>query len=58
MKDEFGNTLTNHTVGEVYCFVVDDEIQAVNDGSLNNIAATVLNIMNIPKPKQMDKSLI
>jgi 2,3-bisphosphoglycerate-independent phosphoglycerate mutase len=58
MKDEKGNTLTNHTVGDVYCFVVCDIVSRVKNGSLNNIAPTILKLMNIKKPKEMDKPLI
>jgi 2,3-bisphosphoglycerate-independent phosphoglycerate mutase len=58
MKDKEGNTLTNHTVGDVYCFVIADEVSEVKDGALNNIAPTILKLMNIDIPKQMDKPLI
>ena len=42
MKDEDGKTLTNHTVGDVYCFVIADEVTEVKEGALNNIAPTIL----------------
>ena len=58
MKTENGETLTNHTVGDVWCFVIDDEVKKVKNGSLNNIASTVLELMNIEVPKEMDRSLI
>lgn len=58
MKDEKGNTLTNHTVGDVYCFVVANNIKEVKTGSLNNIAPTVLKLMNINIPDEMDEALI
>lgn len=58
MKDEEGNTLTNHTVGDVYCFVIADNIKVVKTGSLNNIAPTVLKLMNLEIPKEMDEPLI
>ena len=58
MKDNEGNTLTNHTVGDVYCFVIDDNVKEVKTGSLNNIAPTVLKLMNIEIPSQMDEPLI
>jgi len=50
MRDKDGNILTNHTVGEVFCFVIDDEVKKVKNGGLNNIAPTV--------PKEMDEPLI
>lgn len=58
MKDEEGNTLTNHTVGDVYCFVLANEVKEVKTGSLNNIAPTILKLMNLEIPKEMDEPLI
>ncbi|MCT7539619.1 2,3-bisphosphoglycerate-independent phosphoglycerate mutase [Aliarcobacter cryaerophilus] len=58
MKDENGNTLTNHTVGDVYCFVIAPNITKVKEGSLNNIAPTVLKLMELDIPKEMDEPLI
>ncbi|MGJ0311828.1 2,3-bisphosphoglycerate-independent phosphoglycerate mutase [Aliarcobacter cryaerophilus] len=58
MKDENGNTLTNHTVGDVYCFVIAPNVTKVKNGSLNNIAPTVLKLMGLDIPKEMDEPLI
>ncbi|MBP9615633.1 MAG: 2,3-bisphosphoglycerate-independent phosphoglycerate mutase [Aliarcobacter sp.] len=58
MRDENGNTLTNHTVGDVYCFVIAPNVKEVKVGSLNNIAPTVLKLMNLAIPSQMDEPLI
>ena len=58
MRDENGNTLTNHTVGDVYCFVIASNITKVKEGSLNNIAPTVLKLMGLDIPKEMDEPLI
>lgn len=58
MKDENGNTLTNHTVGDVYCFVIAPNITKVKEGSLNNIAPTVLKLMGLDIPEEMDEPLI
>jgi 2,3-bisphosphoglycerate-independent phosphoglycerate mutase len=58
MKDEDGNTLTNHTVGKVWCFVDAPNVTKVEAGGLNNIAPTVLKLMNIEIPSEMDHSLI
>jgi len=58
MRDDNGNVLTNHTVGKVWCFVVADGITKVEAGALNNIAPTVLHLMGIPRPSEMDHSLI
>jgi len=58
MKDDQGNTLTNHTVGKVWCFVKADGVTKVEAGGLNNIAPTVLKLMGLEIPKEMDHSLI
>lgn len=58
MKDKNGKTLTNHTVGDVFCFVMAQGVNKVKIGSLNNIAPTVLKLMEIEKPKEMDEALV
>jgi len=58
MKDDEGNTLTNHTVGKVWCFVMADGVTKVEAGGLNNIAPTVLKLMDIEIPSEMDHALI
>ncbi|RXJ56180.1 2,3-bisphosphoglycerate-independent phosphoglycerate mutase [Candidatus Marinarcus aquaticus] len=58
MKSEEGKVLTNHTVGDVYCFILADGVQEVKPGSLNNIAPTVLKLMNLQIPQEMDNPLI
>ena len=58
MKDEDGHTLTNHTVGKVWCFVDAQDVKKVDNGGLNNIAPTILQLMNIEIPQEMDHSLI
>jgi len=58
MKDSHGNILTNHTVGKVWCFVIADGVTKVEEGGLNNIAPTILKLMNIEIPSEMDHSLI
>lgn len=58
MKDDNGNVLTNHTVGKVWCFVESDGVSKVESGGLNNIAPTVLKLMDIEIPSEMDHSLI
>jgi len=58
MKDKDGNILTNHTVGEVWCYILADEVTELKDNmGLNNVAPTVLKIMGIDIPKEMDKAL-
>lgn len=59
MCDMQGHVLTNHTVGEVWCFVIADGIRKVKEGcGLNNIAPTVLKLMGLEIPKEMDEPLI
>jgi 2,3-bisphosphoglycerate-independent phosphoglycerate mutase len=58
MRDEDGSVLTNHTVGKVWCFIEADGVTKVQSGGLNNIAPTVLELMGIEIPKEMDHSLI
>lgn len=57
MKDDEGNILTNHTVGDVYCFVMGTNVETIKNGGLNNIASTVLKLMGLPKPIEMDEPL-
>lgn len=58
MKDDEGNVLTNHTVGKVWCFVDAPNVSKVEAGGLNNIAPTVLKLMDIEIPSEMDHGLI
>ena len=58
MRDDEGNILTNHTVGKVWCFVMADGVTKVEAGGLNNIAPTVLKLMDVEIPQEMDHSLI
>jgi 2,3-bisphosphoglycerate-independent phosphoglycerate mutase len=58
MKDNEGNTLTNHTTEDVYCFLISEKYKALKDGGLNNIAPTVLKLMDVEIPDEMDEPLI
>ena len=58
MQDSEGHTLTNHTVGDVWCYVIADGVDRLQDGGgLNNIAPTVLKVMGLKIPSEMDSSL-
>lgn len=57
MKDNNGNKLTNHTVGYVWCFVIDKDVSKVANGGLNNIAPSILKLLNIPQPNDMSGAL-
>ena len=59
MKDKDGNVLTNHTVGDVWCYILADGVDSVaEDKGLNNVAPTVLKLMGLDIPKEMDEPLI
>ena len=58
MKDQNGDILTNHTVGKVWCFVEAEGVTKVEAGGLNNIAPTVLKLMGLEIPSEMDHSLV
>jgi len=59
MKDSQGNVLTNHTVGEVWCFVLAEGVTEVKEGcGLNNVAPSVLKLMGLEIPEEMDAPLI
>ncbi len=58
MLDDEGNVLTNHTVGDVWCFVMAPGVREVKPGALNNIAPTVLKLMGLPIPEVMDEPLV
>ncbi|NOR55429.1 MAG: 2,3-bisphosphoglycerate-independent phosphoglycerate mutase [Sulfurovum sp.] len=59
MQDKEGHVLTNHTVGEVWCFVLAEGVTALKEGcSLNNVAPTVLQLMGLEIPSEMDETLL
>ncbi len=58
MRDDAGNILTNHTVGKVWCFVMGHGVESVHVGALNNIAPTILKLMDLEIPSEMDAPLI
>lgn len=59
MCDIKGNISTNHTVGDVWCFVLAEGVEKVEEGcGLNNIAPAVLKLMGLEIPEEMDAPLI
>jgi len=58
MASSDGSKLTNHTTYDVFCFVDAVGVNDVKNGGLNNIAPTVLKLMGLEIPKEMDKTLI
>ncbi|WP_333804597.1 2,3-bisphosphoglycerate-independent phosphoglycerate mutase [Sulfurospirillum sp.] len=58
MFNENGSKLTNHTTFEVYGFVMDKRVKSVQKGGLNNIAPTILKLMGLPIPREMDQPIV
>ena len=58
MKNADGKVLTNHTTGPVWCFVAAHGVRELKDGGLNNIAPTVLKLMELEIPQEMDEPLV
>lgn len=58
MQSDTGDTLTNHTTFDVYCFVKAQGVDKVKSGGLNNIAPTVLKLMELEIPSEMDGPLV
>ncbi|MDE5816151.1 MAG: 2,3-bisphosphoglycerate-independent phosphoglycerate mutase [Helicobacter sp.] len=58
MADSEGNVLTNHTVGDVWCFVLAHGVKELRRGSLANVAPSVLDMMGLPIPAVMEQSLL
>lgn len=54
MKNPDGSPNTAHTTNPVPIIVVDNEIKEVKSGVLGNIAPTILHLMGIEKPMEMD----
>ena len=54
MLNEDGSVNTAHTTNPVPLIIVDKDIKEIHKGSLANIAPTILELMGIEKPKEMD----
>ncbi|TQR31384.1 phosphoglycerate mutase (2,3-diphosphoglycerate-independent) [Campylobacter sp. MIT 99-7217] len=58
MQDEKGNLLTNHTTFDVFVFVEAKGVSKLKEGlGLSNLATSVLKILGLEKPKQMNEAL-
>ena len=55
MINEDGTPNTAHTTNPVPVVIVDKDIKEVKNGVLANIAPTILHILGIDNPKEMDK---
>lgn len=55
MLDDNDNVVTSHSKNPVPFCIIDKDIKLTNDhGTLRDIAPTILDLMNIEKPKEMD----
>ncbi|MNS07814.1 2,3-bisphosphoglycerate-independent phosphoglycerate mutase [Solitalea canadensis] len=53
MINEDGTPNTAHTTNLVPCIVIDNEVTAVKNGKLGDIAPTILKMMHVQKPAEM-----
>ncbi len=58
LKDKNGKPLTNHTTYDVFCFLKAKGYKSIKNGGLSNIAPTILKLMQLPIPEEMDEPLI
>lgn len=56
MIDEQEEPVTTHTLAKVPFIIVDENVKLKSDGDLTNIAPTILDYMDIAKPKEMKDS--
>lgn len=58
MQDEKGNLLTNHTTFDVFVFVEAKGVSKIKENmGLSNIAASVLKILDLEIPQEMNEAL-
>ena len=55
MKNKDGSPNTAHTTNPVPIIVVDNDIKSVKDGILGNVSPTILDMMGVDKPEEMDQ---
>ena len=56
--NEDGSPNTAHSMNPVPLFLLDDSIKNIKDGKLADIAPTILTIMDLPIPKEMDGNIL
>ncbi len=56
MYNEQKEPITTHTLAKVPFIIVDDAIKLKEEGDLTNVAPTILDYMDIAKPKEMKDS--
>lgn len=59
LRSASGEPLTNHTTFDVFCFVItsDNRKLEMKGGGLANVAASVLKLMDLPKPQIMEEAI-
>ena len=57
MLDRNGNILTTHTTNPVFLICCSNNYK-IDDGSLSDIAPSILSILNLPIPDEMSKKII
>ncbi|RXG12410.1 phosphoglycerate mutase [Leeuwenhoekiella aestuarii] len=55
MANEDGSPNTAHTINPVPIIVVDNDITTVKDGILGDVAPTILDMLGVDKPAEMDQ---
>lgn len=53
-----GSPNTAHSMNPVPIFLLDDQYKKIKDGKLADIAPTILTIMELPIPKEMDGNIL
>lgn len=56
MFDEENNPVTTHTLSKVPFIILDENIKLKKEGDLTNIAPTILDYMDIARPKEMKEN--
>ena len=56
--NEDGSPNTAHSMNPVPIFLLDDSYKKIKDGKLADIAPTILKIMELPIPKEMDGEIL
>lgn len=54
MTTPAGEPHTAHTTNPVPCYLLDDDVKTIKEGKLADIAPTVLSLLGLPIPKEMD----
>lgn len=56
--NEDGSPNTAHSTNLVPCILIDNDYLVLNDGKLADIAPTILTLMNLPIPKEMNGNVL